>query len=82
MCICQNLAIRIRNTEWHELFTQRMSSLEEATFQRLRSLLEKHSVALLCYERHPLECHRSVIAKELVKRGYANTWRDLRVSLP
>ncbi len=71
-----------KNTEWQELFAHRMSSLEDAFFQRLRSLLKKHSLALLCYERNPLDCHRSVIVYELAKRGFVDAWRDLREVFP
>ncbi|MEM1673229.1 MAG: DUF488 domain-containing protein [Archaeoglobaceae archaeon] len=69
-------------TDWQKLFTHRASLMPTSSFQKLIELMKEHKIALLCYERNPLECHRSVIANELVKRGYIGTWRDLRIPLP
>lgn len=72
-----------KNTiDWQKLFTHRASLMPAFLFQKLIKLMEEHKIALLCYERNPLECHRSVIANELIKREYINTWQDLRLPLP
>ncbi|MEM1672883.1 MAG: DUF488 domain-containing protein [Archaeoglobaceae archaeon] len=69
-----------KNTEdWQKLFTHRISLMPASSFQKLTELMKEHTVALLCYEKNPLECHRSIIANELVKREYIDTWQDLRV---
>lgn len=69
-------------TDWKTLFTHRISVMPASSFQKLTELMREHTVALLCYEKNPLECHRSIIANELVKRGYIDTWQDLRILLP
>jgi len=38
---------------------------------RIVDLARKGAVALMCYERDPARCHRSVVAKALVARGLA-----------
>ncbi|NRB75051.1 MAG: DUF488 domain-containing protein [Verrucomicrobiales bacterium] len=35
----------------------------------LVDLTEKETISLLCFERDPMECHRSLVAREMEKRG-------------
>jgi uncharacterized protein (DUF488 family) len=42
--------------------------------ERLRTGMADHRIALMCAEREPLECHRTIlVARELVRQGIAVT---------
>lgn len=40
---------------------------------RILRLSQGKDVALLCYEKDPLECHRSILAQWLTQHGYNTT---------
>lgn len=42
---------------------------KEALVEMLSLLVEQRRTALLCFERDPEACHRSVLADELARRG-------------
>lgn len=42
---------------------------EEAMVEALYLLVQQKSTALMCYERDPAECHRTILAEELERRG-------------
>ena len=42
--------------------------------ERLRTEMAEHRISLMCAEREPLECHRTIlVARELVREGLAVT---------
>ncbi|SNZ15505.1 DUF488 family protein [Hydrogenobacter hydrogenophilus] len=51
---------------------------QNTALETLKSLLSTRRVALMCYERDPLTCHRIVIARELLLRGVIEEFEDLR----
>lgn len=56
-----------------EQYREHLSSQREA-LAALEELVENQSVCLMCYEKDPHKCHRSVIAKELSDRGGVEAW--------
>ncbi|WP_189091168.1 DUF488 domain-containing protein [Deinococcus ruber] len=49
------------------------------TLEELGRLAARETVALLCYEADPADCHRSLIAARLRELGMVNEVRDLHV---
>lgn len=43
-----------------------------AEVDELVALAADETISLLCFERDPMECHRSLVAHEMVKRGKAS----------
>ena len=50
-----------------------------AALEELGRLAARETVALLCYEANPADCHRSLIAARLRELGLVNEVRDLHV---
>ena len=42
----------------------------QAAFRDLQTLAEGQPICLLCFERDPANCHRTVLAQRLAKRGF------------
>ncbi len=53
-------------------------SRETGTLDTLGNITRKKKVAIMCYEEDPFKCHRIVIAKELLVRGFIDDFKDLR----
>ena len=42
----------------------------QAAFRDLEALAGAHPICLLCFERDPANCHRTVLAQRLAERGF------------
>jgi uncharacterized protein (DUF488 family) len=50
-------------------YTSRVLSRRGEDIEFLIDLARRERISLLCFEREPRECHRSLVAAEMVKRG-------------
>jgi uncharacterized protein (DUF488 family) len=58
------------HSEFHRIFNNRLHSEgAQSQLQEAVTLAERRSIVLLCYERDPKFCHRSIVAGEMKKRG-------------
>ncbi len=58
--------------EYRQVLADRQPDLE-----RVAALAAHERVALMCFEADPLECHRSVIADELLRLGLISVFKNL-----
>lgn len=53
-----------------QIFGERLATAEaQSALECLRSIAASNVAVLLCFERDPADCHRSLIGKELAKDG-------------
>lgn len=60
-----------RHDEMREIFMEHLATAEaQEGLERLEALVRDsaHRVAILCFERDPLHCHRSMVAAALAER--------------
>lgn len=70
-----------RIKEFQKIYTKHLSSKEsQECLKELAELALAQSVCLLCYERDPLHCHRSIVTAQLIPMGF-NSF-DLFSDLP
>ena len=57
--------------DYNRLFEKYENSLEEKEewLEKIRGRAEREPVALMCFERDPYYCHRTVIARKIMERG-------------
>lgn len=65
-----------RDSDWKERYRQSLSSKNEA-IERLYAMIRSRPTALLCYEKDPSDCHRSILSAVLRER-YGIEPADLR----
>jgi uncharacterized protein (DUF488 family) len=52
------------------IFEDRLNSFEaQVQLGEAMKLASEHAIALLCYERDPKDCHRSIVAAAIQKQG-------------
>jgi uncharacterized protein (DUF488 family) len=52
------------------VFAERLATMEaQSALRDLLQIAEGQSAVLLCFERDPKECHRSIVAKQIQKDG-------------
>ena len=56
-------------------YTSRVLSRRGEDIEFLIDLASRERISLLCFEREPRECHRSLVADEMVKRGNGHNLR-------
>ncbi|MGL5506667.1 MAG: DUF488 domain-containing protein [Paraclostridium sp.] len=58
--------------EFSEKFKEEMNEFEfQQELDKIRCMLDnKEDVALICCEKEPLECHRTILKLQLTKEGY------------
>ena len=54
-----------------------MAERWDDVFLQLRPVVENQRVCLLCLERDPQECHRTIVAREMIARLGAGSLRDV-----
>ena len=53
-----------------EIFGERLATQEaKLALERLLTIAKQGSAVLLCFERNPADCHRTIVARELEKSG-------------
>lgn len=66
--------------EFERIYNEHLARPESVqSLAELEELAHKQSVCLLCYERDPKHCHRSIVTAQLVLRGldYFDLYGDL-----
>jgi uncharacterized protein (DUF488 family) len=60
-----------RYNEFRAIYGAHFDSNEaQASFQKLLTTVRKQPTCLLCFERDPVTCHRSIVAERIAKNGY------------
>lgn len=60
-----------RYEEFREIYTEHFSSPDaQESFKQLMMLASMKASCLLCFEREPKTCHRSIITEEMVLHGF------------
>jgi uncharacterized protein (DUF488 family) len=65
-----------RDGDWKDQYRRSLSSKDEA-IERLWAMIRSRPTALLCYEKDPSDCHRSILSAMLRER-YGIEPADLR----
>jgi uncharacterized protein (DUF488 family) len=59
-----------RHTEFQRIYSKHLSSARaESALQTLLAIAQDKAVCLLCFERNPSNCHRSIVANRLEAKG-------------
>ncbi len=57
-------------TKFTQIFSKRLSSVEAKTaLEQALQIAKQQSAVLLCFERAPADCHRTIVGRELEKFG-------------
>jgi uncharacterized protein (DUF488 family) len=66
-----------RYDEFRRIYGEHLNGAEaKAEIGILRNLIGTHSTCLMCFERNPAECHRSIVAAELKPSDTLHLYAD------
>ena len=70
------------NKDTQEMLYKYMQYIRTKDLTSIAKLIGDNNICLMCYEKDPLDCHRTVLAFELYRRGIIDAFEDLRGRLP